>query len=128
VRDGLLSNDMLSDSDRMLERLDLLVMAGSRNGLRESGRGGGSSNGEAGLVGDTARLRNGLFEGRFNDNPADRWSCCEPAMMGKTMANPMMEVWWFRCWFWREPPFAYQLELSRLALCDRVKMSWIEFL
>jgi hypothetical protein len=65
---------MLSDSDRMLERLDLLVMAGSRNGLRESGRGGGSSNGEAGLVGDTARLRNGLFEGRFNDNPADRWS------------------------------------------------------
>jgi len=42
--------------------------------LRERGRGGGSSKGEAGLVGDTARLRKGLFEERFNDNPAARWS------------------------------------------------------
>jgi hypothetical protein len=83
VRDGLLSSDMFSDADRMLEWLDRLAMAGSRNGLRETGRGGGSSKGEAGLcaeVGDTARLRKGLFDERFNDNPADRWSKWESAI------------------------------------------------
>ncbi len=72
VSDGLFSNDMVSEADRIFERLDLFAMAGSRNGLRESGRGGGSSKGEPGLVGDTARLRKGLFEGRFNSNPAER--------------------------------------------------------
>jgi hypothetical protein len=77
VSDGLFSRDMVSEADRRLERLDLLAIAGSRNGLRETGRGGGSSKGEAGLcavVGDTApRLRKGLFEERFKSNPADRW-------------------------------------------------------
>ena len=74
VSDGLFSSDMVSDSDRMFERLDLLPRAGSRNGLRERGRGGGSSKGEAGLrgtAGDAARLRKGLFEERLSSNPAD---------------------------------------------------------
>ena len=82
VSDGLLSADMLSEADRRFELLDQaawLAMAGSRNGLRESGRGGGSSKGEAGLcdaVGDTAllRLRKGLFEGRLRSNSAGRRS------------------------------------------------------
>ena len=83
VSDGLLSADMLSETDRF-ELLDQFAwfwfaMAGSRNGLRESGRGGGSSKGEAGLcdaVGDTAllRLRKGLFEGRLRSNSAGRRS------------------------------------------------------
>jgi len=109
----------------MFERLALLAMAGSRNGLRETGRGGGSSKGDAGLVGDTARLRKGLFEERFNESPADRWSCCESAMLGRRRQ--------IRCWSlvipvfgWRGAPFACQLGL--MLPCDRVKMSWIEFL
>lgn len=76
VSDGLLSKDMVSEADRMFEKLDLFVMAGSKNGLRDSGRGGGSSKGETGLCeveGETARLRKGLFEERFN-KPEDRWS------------------------------------------------------
>lgn len=77
VREGrLLSEDMVSDADRILEMLDRPARAGSRNGLRESGRGGGSSNGETGpgeRLGDgRARLRKGLLEGRFRCNPAER--------------------------------------------------------
>jgi hypothetical protein len=77
VRDGRLSKDMASEADRMSEKLDRPAIAGSRNGLRESGRGGGSSKGEAGLcgpTGDTARLRKGLFEERLSKSPEDRWS------------------------------------------------------
>ena len=57
----------------------LLTRAGSRKGLRETGRwGGGSSKGETGLMGarpgearlgDTARLRKGLFDARLSVNP-----------------------------------------------------------
>ena len=81
-----MSVDMVSEADRMFERLDLPVTAGSRNGLRESGRGGGSSKGEVGLcaeVGDTARLRKGLLEERFNSKPEDRWSKCEAAQQSQ---------------------------------------------
>ena len=93
VRDGLLSADMVSEADRMFDRLDLLVTAGSRNGLRESGRGGGSSKGEPGLcaeVGDTARLRKGLFEERFSSNPEDRWSIWEATQQSQR-SNQMEE-------------------------------------
>jgi hypothetical protein len=73
VSDGLFSSDMVSEADRIFDKLDLLAMAGSRNGLRETGRGGGSAKGETGLgrAGDAARLRKGLFELRFKSKPAD---------------------------------------------------------
>jgi len=75
VSDGRFSRGGSSDDDRMLEKLALLVMAGSRKGLRESGRGGGSSKGETGgggeavTAGDAARLRKGLLELRFKSKP-----------------------------------------------------------
>lgn len=75
VSDGLLSDDIVSEADRISEKLDLPATAGSRNGLRESGRGGGSSKGEtrAGEArGDAARLRKGLLDERFKSNPDDR--------------------------------------------------------
>lgn len=54
----------------------LRVVLGSRKGFRETGRAGGSSKGEPGLwrLGDTARLRNGLFDDRLSSKPADAWS------------------------------------------------------
>ena len=59
------------------DRMDWFV-AGSRKGFLETGRGGGSSKGEAGLVGreagEAARLRKGLFDERLMVRPADRWS------------------------------------------------------
>lgn len=42
----------------------------SRNGFLETGRGGGSSKGDAGEAGDAARLRNGLLDDRLRDRPA----------------------------------------------------------
>lgn len=59
-------------SDRIFCKLEREVRTGSRNGLRETGLGGGSSNGD-GRAGEIARLRKGLFEDRLSDNPAD---CC----------------------------------------------------
>jgi len=49
-------------------------LKGSRKGFLETGRAGGSSKGECGrggekLLGDAARLRNGLFEERLRANP-----------------------------------------------------------
>jgi len=82
---------MVSETDRMFERLDLPAIAGSRNGLRDVGRGGGSSKGEAGLcavVGETARLRKGLFEERFKSNPADRWSKCRRSALNWAGKEP----------------------------------------
>lgn len=50
MSDGRLSyDDMLSETDRIFGLLALLAMVGSRKGLREVGRGGGSSKGEVGL-------------------------------------------------------------------------------
>jgi hypothetical protein len=83
---------MVSEADRMFERLDLPASAGSRNGLRDVGRGGGSLKGEAGLcaeVGETARLRKGLFEERFNSSPADRWSKCRRSALNQAGKNRM---------------------------------------
>jgi len=71
VGDCLFSIDMASD--RMFCKLARVVSAGSRNGFRDTGRGGGSSKGED-RAGDTARLRKGLFEERLSDKPADCWS------------------------------------------------------
>jgi len=71
VGDACLSAfDMLSDAIRIFCRLERVVRAGSRKGLRDTGRGGGSSKGDA-RVGEIARLRNGLFEDRLRVNPAD---------------------------------------------------------
>ena len=69
VGDVRLSIDMASD--RIFCRLAWAVSAGSRNGFRDTGRGGGSSNGD-GRVGDALLLRKGLFEERLRVNPADR--------------------------------------------------------
>lgn len=69
--------DVLSDIARFCR---LRSAAGSRNGFRETGRGGGSSNGDTGLwrLGETARLRNGLFDERLRLNPPDCWSMGAP--------------------------------------------------
>ena len=90
MSDGLLSVAMVSEPRRMLERLGLLAIAGSRKGLRESGRGGGSSKGDEGNVaveGETARLRKGLLEERFSSNPDDRGSKWQAGRRGLRSAN-----------------------------------------
>lgn len=59
----------------------LLFELGSRKGFLETGRGGGSSNGERGgggekllgpPLGEGAPLRKGLFDERLSVNPGDR--------------------------------------------------------
>lgn len=59
----------LADAMISGERSGLAV--GSRKGLRETGRGGGSSKGDRGegTVGDAARLRKGLLEERLRVRP-----------------------------------------------------------
>lgn len=59
---------------------DLTGGGWSRNGLRDTGLGGGgaSSNGDAGEV---ARLRKGLFEERFRLRPADCWESVRPSVI-----------------------------------------------
>ena len=82
VRDGRLSSDeKFSEVDRILERLARVESPGSRKGLREVGRGGGSSKGELGLGRpcEEVRLRKGLFEGRFRSSPGER-DCSKSAV------------------------------------------------
>ena len=69
--------DIVSETDRLVcevGRALLLAAPMSRNGFREVGLGGGSSNGETRgpeVVGEArSRLRKGLFE--LSDKPADR--------------------------------------------------------
>jgi len=58
---------------------ELDEFAGSRNGLRDTGRGGGPSNGEVGesgllalpSAGEAARLRKGLLDWRLTVRPVD---------------------------------------------------------
>ena len=65
--------DMVSAEERMFCRLARVVIAGSRKGLRDTGRGGGSSKGD-GRAGEMARLRKGLLEERLRVRPDARWS------------------------------------------------------
>ena len=67
----------------------LRVAFGSRNGFRDTGRGRGSSKGEAGLwrLGDTARLRKGLLDDRLSSNPADGWSSGDGANSQPTLSQ-----------------------------------------
>ena len=48
---------------------------GSRKGFRETGRGGGSSNGDRGdgTDGEAVRLRKGFFDDRLSDRPGEDW-------------------------------------------------------
>lgn len=51
-----------------------MARSGFKKGLRESGRGGGSSKGDTELwrKDDTTRFRKGLFEEKLSDRPEDR--------------------------------------------------------
>lgn len=76
LRSYLLTKISSADMDLWSELADIasgdLTGGGgrSRNGLRDTGRGGGSSKGDAG---DAARLRKGLLEERLRLRPADCW-------------------------------------------------------
>jgi hypothetical protein len=103
VGDVFLSIDMASD--RIFCKLDRVVSAGSRNGFRDTGRGGGSSKGDD-SAGDMARLRKGLLEERLSVRPADRCSVCSgwvAAIMTNDAgnANGLCSV---RLWRWAVCP------------------------
>jgi hypothetical protein len=63
----------------------------SRNGFLETGRGGGSSKGDAGEAGDAARLRKGLLEDRLIVSPAEG-SWPDGAEFAKAMVSNSLKV------------------------------------
>lgn len=68
--DASFTNDMFLGDDDDSCSGGMPVEAVSRNGLRETGRGG---SGFSARPGDVARFRKGLFEDRLTDNPGDSW-------------------------------------------------------
>lgn len=79
LADAMLSGDFTRSMGNCV--VMLLFELGSRKGFLETGRGGGSSNGERGgggekllgpPLGEGAPLRKGLFDERLRVNPGDR--------------------------------------------------------